>query len=158
MSEDFIYDLINDRIYLIPEEEYNVVMHCWRVLSAAIEKQLTFAQTANLVEDLDFNLCQYLSNIAQDEGLDEGEQIFQISQEYNQETDFADVNKIMLENLPDNLRDKFVISEKGAWQELAVIGAHREAEILEYCAKVGYNIQKKPGSIHDMSWPSFMPD
>ncbi len=108
-------------------------MCCWRIMADAIERKLSFKETAKLVEDLDFNLYQYLDSIADNGDLDPEEQIFQISVEYNQEMDFANTNLIMLEALPDDLVNKFVRSEKGAWEEIAVIDVDLENEILELC-------------------------
>jgi hypothetical protein len=154
--DNFIYDIIGDRIYLIPKHEYENIMCCWQIMADAIERKLSFKETAKLVEDLDYNLYQYLFNIAEDVDLEPEEQIFQISVEYNQETDFANTNLIMLEALPDDFVNKFVRSEKGAWEEIAVIDVDLENEILEYCKQSGYGIEKLPGSIHEMTWPSFM--
>jgi hypothetical protein len=153
---NFIYDIIGDRIYLIPKHEYENIMCCWRIMADAIERKLSFKETAKLVEDLDFNLYQYLDSIADNGDLDPEEQIFQISVEYNQETDFANKNLIMLESLPEDLVNKFVRSERGAWEELAIIDASRETEILDYCKETGYKIKKVPGSIHEITWPPFI--
>ena len=153
---NFIYDIIGDRLYLIPKDEYSTVMRCWQIMADAIVRKLSFKDTAKLVEDLDYNLYQYLVSMAEDADLEQEEQAFQISVEYNQETDFANTNLIMLEVLPDDLVNKFVRSEKGAWEEIAVIDADLENDILEYCKQSGYAIEKLSGSIHEMTWPSFM--
>jgi hypothetical protein len=154
--DNFIYDIIGDRLYLIPKDEYSTVMRCWQIMADAIERKLSFKDTAKLVEDLDYNLYQYLASIAEDADLEPEEQIFQISVEYNQETDFANVNRIMLESLPEDLVNKFVGAEMGAWEELAVIDASRETEILDYCKQIGYTVEKVPGSIHEITWPAFI--
>jgi hypothetical protein len=154
--DNFIYDIIGDRIYLVPTDKYSIVMRCWQIMADAIERKLSFKETASLVEDLDFNLYQYLASMAEDGDLEPEEQIFQISVEYSQETDFANVNNIMLECLPEELVNKFVRAERGAWEELAIIDASRETEILDYCKQTGYIIKKVPGSIHEITWPPFI--